>query len=133
MAGSMPEQVEQPGARAARRTGRPSAARQMTHVRLFAMHGFFGSGEDPPYAREELSAALEAALIRELQSAFDWENWARFRNRLKQPVIALSDAADRLGRWVRATRMLELSRPLVCERPWPEVIGVLQHEMAHQF
>jgi hypothetical protein len=29
--------------------------------------------------------------------------------------------------------MLELSRALVVERPWPEILGVLQHEMAHQF
>lgn len=84
-------------------------------------------------AREELSAALEAALLRELRSAFDWQNWAHFGSRLKSPVIALSGAATRLGCWVRASRALELSRALVCQRPWPEVVGVLQHEMAHQF
>ena len=85
------------------------------------------------HAREALSAALEAALLRELRSAFDWENWARFAGLLAPPVIALSDAATRLGCWVRAARRLELARGLVCERPWPEVIGILQHEMAHQF
>ena len=80
-----------------------------------------------------LGAALEAALIRELRTNFDWENHARFKNRLKAPVIVLSDAATRLGRWVRATRTIEVSRPLVLARPWPEVVSVLAHEMAHQY
>ena len=82
---------------------------------------------------EILSAALEAALLRELRACFDWENHARFRNRLVPPVFALSDSAARLGQWLHATRTIELSRALVVERPWLEVLGVLQHEMAHQF
>lgn len=86
-----------------------------------------------PMEREILSAALEAALLRELRAAYDWENDARFRNRLAPPVLALSDAASRLGQWLRGARTLELSRALVVERPWPEVLAVLQHEMAHQF
>ncbi len=86
-----------------------------------------------PAPHEALSAELEAALLRELRSNFEWENWARFGGRLRLPVVALSDSATRLGRWIRPARMLELSRAMVCERPWPEVIAVLQHEMAHQF
>jgi hypothetical protein len=82
---------------------------------------------------EMLSAALEAALLRELRSCFDWENHARFRSRLVPPVFALSASPARLGQWVRATRTIELSRTLVVERPWIEVLAVLQHEMAHQF
>jgi hypothetical protein len=82
---------------------------------------------------ETLTAALEAALLRELRSCFDWENHARFHSRLTPPVFALSDAAGRLGQWLRATRTLELSRGLVVARPWLEVLAVLQHEMAHQF
>lgn len=80
-----------------------------------------------------LTAELEAALVRELRSNYDWENHARFKNRLKPPVIVLADAGSRLGRWVRANRTLELSRPLVLTRPWPEVVSVLAHEMAHQY
>jgi hypothetical protein len=80
-----------------------------------------------------LSTELEAALLRELRAAYDWENDARFGKRLKPAVLALGDAAARHGAWIRATRRLELSRTLVLERAWPEVIGVLQHEMAHQF
>jgi predicted SprT family Zn-dependent metalloprotease len=83
--------------------------------------------------RETLTAELEAALLRELRAYFDWENHARFRSRLTPPVFALSGAQARLGQWLRATRTIELSRALVVERPWHEVLGVLQHEMAHQF
>ncbi|MCW5807295.1 MAG: DUF2786 domain-containing protein [Deltaproteobacteria bacterium] len=64
---------------------------------------------------------------------YAWENRVRFANKLRPAVLALSDAAARLGRWVSATRTLELSRPLVAARPWPEVAAVLLHEMAHQY
>jgi len=82
---------------------------------------------------DALSAELEAALVRELATEHAWINRVRFGSRLRLPVITLSDAATRHGRWVGATRTLELARALVLERVWPEVIGVLEHEMAHQF
>ena len=85
------------------------------------------------HSDQTLTADLEAALVRELRVLYAWENDARFRGRLTPPVIVLADAAARLGRWVRATRTLELSRPLVLARPWPEVGAVLLHEMAHQY
>jgi hypothetical protein len=47
--------------------------------------------------------------------------------------MLLTDTTNRLGRWAGSTRRLELSRPLVLARPWPEVRSVLEHEMAHQF
>jgi hypothetical protein len=81
----------------------------------------------------ELSAALEAALLRELRRHYSLENEQRFGNRLVQPVLALGDATRRLGQWVRTTRVIELSRVMVLERPWLEVTSVLEHEMAHQF
>ena len=81
---------------------------------------------------DALTAELEAALVREVQRAFEWQN-VRFGGRLVTPVIVLTESATRLGRWVSATRTLELSRALVLARPWPEVMGVLEHEMAHQF
>jgi hypothetical protein len=89
---------------------------------------------DPdPTSAAALSAALEAALIRELRTRYDWDNRARFGGRLVAPVLVLSDAAAHLGRWHSATRTLELSRTLVLSRPWLEVAGVLEHEMAHQY
>jgi hypothetical protein len=80
-----------------------------------------------------LTAQLEAALVRALAERFAWENRARFGNRLRDPVIALSDAASRLGRWVKATRTIEISRAMVFERTWLEISSVLDHEMAHQY
>lgn len=88
---------------------------------------------DPDVNAEALSAALEAALLRELQSEYEWVDRVRFGGTLRPPVIALSDSASRHGQWTSATRTIELSRRLVLDRPWPEVIGVLEHEMAHQF
>lgn len=80
-----------------------------------------------------LSAAHEAALIRELRGVYVRENHFRFGDKLRMPVLVLSETTQRLGRWVSATRTLELSRTLVCERPWLEVLSVLEHEMAHQY
>jgi hypothetical protein len=82
---------------------------------------------------EPLSAELEALLLRQLRGCYEWANYARFRDQLKQPVLELSDATRRLGQWSRAGRVLSLSRALVLGRPWPEVVAVLEHEMAHQF
>jgi len=92
---------------------------------------FTGAGDVP--APESLGAALEAALMREVASLHATENWLRFGSRLRTPVLALSDTTVRLGAWIRATRTLELSRALVLDRPWVEVVSVLQHEMAHQY
>jgi hypothetical protein len=88
---------------------------------------------DAQEAHAALSAQLEAALLRELRARWDWENYARFGERLTAPVLVLAPTTSRLGRWVRATRTLELGRAFVLGRPWPEIVSVLAHEMAHQF
>jgi hypothetical protein len=80
-----------------------------------------------------LGAELEAALLRALRAAYDNESWSRFGSRLRAPVIALVDSASHLGRWVATGRRIELQRAFVLDRPWPEVVSVLVHEMAHQF
>lgn len=81
----------------------------------------------------ELSAALEAALVRELLLHYALENEQRFGGKLRIPVIALGTSERRLGQWIGHARRLELSRALVLERPWVEVTSVLEHEMAHQY
>ncbi len=88
---------------------------------------------DDPAPRADLSSELEAALIRELSDRYDWENRLHFRGRLKAPVIGLSESTLRLGQWISTPRRLELSRALVLEHSWLEVMSVLAHEMAHQF
>ncbi len=81
----------------------------------------------------ELSTDLEAALVRELLHWHAVLNARHFAGRLRSPVVALSEAATRLGAWMRGTGRIELARGFVLDRPWPEVVGVLAHEMAHQF
>lgn len=80
-----------------------------------------------------LSVELEAALVRELRRTYEKLNQRRFAGGLKPAVLVLVDTERRVGQWLRNTRRLELSRKLVLEKPWLEVVGVLEHEMAHQF
>lgn len=76
---------------------------------------------------------LERALVRELSSTYDKLNASLFRRSLGRPSIELSDTRGRLGRYVPDCRLLELSRPLLLEKPWGIVVEVLKHEMAHQY
>lgn len=80
-----------------------------------------------------LTAQLEAALLRELRNRFEYENYARFGDKLTPPVFALVDTETKLGRWVPKERRIELSRAFVLEHSWLEVMSVLQHELAHQY
>jgi predicted SprT family Zn-dependent metalloprotease len=82
---------------------------------------------------EELTASLEAALVRELRAAWRHINESHFRGGLRPPTLVLVAARETLGRWIAATRTLEISRPLVVEQPWGAVVEVLKHEMAHQY
>ena len=82
---------------------------------------------------ERLSAELEAALLRELVRAWHGVNSTHFRSVLLPPTLALEDAASRLGQWQGGTRTLSISRRLILGQPWPVVVEVLKHEMAHQY
>src|SRR5579859_2847463 len=81
----------------------------------------------------ELSSALEAALVRELRAAWRQLNDSYFRGGLSPPTLELVSTRATLGRWVPATRTLEISRQLVVEKPWTVTLEVLKHEMAHQY
>lgn len=80
-----------------------------------------------------LSTHLETELMRELARCYDRISWTHFKEKLRRPVLVLSDSMTRLGQWVRATRTLELQRHMVLTKPWPDVMAVLEHEMAHQY
>lgn len=82
---------------------------------------------------EQLTAELEAALVREIQAEFSRLNASYFKRSLRPPVFLLSEAATRLGRFDLASRTLELSRALALEHPWNVLVEVLKHEMAHQY
>ena len=81
----------------------------------------------------QLTAELEATLVRELRATFWQLNDAFFKGGLRAPTIELVPTRHTLGRWVPATRTIEIPRPLVVERPWGAVVEVLKHELAHQY
>ncbi len=87
----------------------------------------------PPQHDPTLTARLEAALVRELRAAWWQLNDTFFRAGLRPPTLELVPHRTTLGRWTPSTRTIEISRPLVLERPWGAVIEVLKHEMAHQY
>jgi hypothetical protein len=80
-----------------------------------------------------LSAALEAALLHELREQVRLLAVSHFKGALRLPQIELVPSRSRLGRWIAATRTIELSRALVLTEPWGTVIEVLKHELAHQY
>ena len=80
-----------------------------------------------------LTAALEAALVRELRATWWQLNESFFRDALRPPTMHLVLGRHNLGRWMPATRTIEMSRPLLLERAWGVVVEVLKHEMAHQY
>ena len=80
-----------------------------------------------------LEAELEAALLYELREHYRLLAVAYFRGSLRTPQLELVASRARLGRWIEATRTIELSRPLVLTEPWGVVVEVLKHEMAHQY
>ena len=81
----------------------------------------------------ELTATLEAALVRELRATYRQLNDTFFRGGLSVPTIAIVGGRTTLGRWVPASRAIEISRALVVEQAWTSVVEVLKHEMAHQY
>jgi hypothetical protein len=80
-----------------------------------------------------LTAKLEAALVRELKAAWWQINEAYFRAALRPPTLELVGHRTTLGRWLPATRTIEISRPMVLTQAWGAVVEVLKHEMAHQY
>jgi hypothetical protein len=80
-----------------------------------------------------IAANLEALLARELRASWRHLNEAHFRSALRAPTLELVTARATLGRWVPDTRTVEISLPLVLERPWGVVVEVLKHEMVHQY
>lgn len=80
-----------------------------------------------------LSAELEAKLLARLVAEWEAINYTFFKDVLRKPVFRLSDTRERLGQWNGELRSLEISRSLVLEQPWVEVLEVLKHEVAHQF
>src|SRR3954467_1694697 len=79
------------------------------------------------------TAALDAALLRELANTWTELSHNHFRGALRPPALELVDTSMRLGAWHRATRTISLSRTLVYGQPWGTVREVFKHELAHQY
>lgn len=82
---------------------------------------------------ERLTVDLEVAALRAIRATYLDLNASFFKERLRRPTFELTDTTQRLGRWVRDGRRLEISRTLLLTHGWGVVVEVLKHEMAHQF
>jgi Protein of unknown function (DUF2786)/SprT-like family len=98
-----------------------------------------GDGPSAGYASPRLSREipllieLERAALHAVRDSYDQLNGDLFRATLRLPAFELVTSTERLGRWVPATRTLELSRQLLFTHGWGVLEEVLKHEMAHQF
>jgi predicted SprT family Zn-dependent metalloprotease len=75
----------------------------------------------------------EGLALREIAAEWHLLNAMRFRKRMTVPVFYLIEGTHFLGRWDRVSRSIAISRILLEQDRWAEVIEVLKHEMAHQF
>lgn len=71
--------------------------------------------------------------MRALAEDYDQLNLKLFGGSLRRPALYLTDTQARLGQWESDPPSINLARHLLTEQPWPAVLEVLKHEMAHQF
>ena len=74
-----------------------------------------------------MHAAWLSQLIREYRDIC-----YQYRITLELPILTISRSRRQLGSWSAQERVLSLSHFLISEHPWPLVLQVLKHEMAHQ-
>lgn len=81
---------------------------------------------------DEMEALRSETFCREL--AFEWDSivWS-YGLKLTKPCFALSQAASPLGSWDSQTRTITLSREALERLTWDSVMGLLKHEIAHQY
>ncbi len=72
-------------------------------------------------------------LLEELGRSWARANWTHFRDGLVAPVLRLGDLGRRVGTWDAASRTIAIDRGFAWTAPWPHVVEVLHHEMAHQY
>jgi hypothetical protein len=75
----------------------------------------------------------ERQLLHQLSRAWHEAN-AHYLGKGLQPVaIELITAATILGQWQPKNRTIALSAVMCAQKPWPFIVDVLKHEMAHQY
>jgi hypothetical protein len=83
----------------------------------------------PELQQAALVAMAQLSLLREWYYA----NTHRFDGLLRPPLLEVVPLGRRLGAWDGRSGTLSLDRDMVLGQPWGVVIGVLLHEMAHQY
>lgn len=86
------------------------------------MTGTYGSGFED----------WEQRIVRELYREYN-HILHQHREHLRPAAIELFDSETHWGLWNPQTRIIQISRRLVREQPWFHVLGILRHEMAHQW
>ena len=76
-------------------------------------------------------ADFEKIILLELQREY-FDVWKTFKLKFTQAQIVLFDSQSKWGEFDSLTRVISISRRLVYEHQWLDVVGVLKHEIAHQ-
>ncbi len=84
-------------------------------------------------ANREISAALRTSWIRKLYRWWNIYNEEYLACSLRQPLIELSSATQKLGQWDYGQRRISISCAHIEGDPWALVLDTLRHEMAHQY
>lgn len=79
----------------------------------------------------ELESLLHAA-NRELYNEFTRRNLQR-RLKLRPCLIQIQPTSQYWGLWNAKTRHIVIAQKLITDYEWHDVVGVLSHEMAHQY
>lgn len=82
---------------------------------------------------EELGADLEEQCVRAIAREWFGLNLLFFKGKLRRPAFVLAREEARLGYWDRESRTLAITHACALRHPWPVVVDVLKHEMAHQY
>jgi len=89
------------------------------------MESFFDPSFDPVQEWERLT-------LQELYKEYRYILQSR-RITMPPAAIELFDSNSHWGEWVPQTRAIRLSRRLLKSHSWFQVLGILKHEMAHQY
>ncbi|MFN3696846.1 MAG: SprT-like domain-containing protein [Pseudobdellovibrio sp.] len=79
----------------------------------------------------QIRADVEKLILLELQREY-FDVWKTFRLKFTQAQIVLFDSKSKWGEYDSFANTISISRKLVFEQNWLDVIGVLKHEIAHQ-
>ncbi|MFZ9520770.1 MAG: SprT-like domain-containing protein [Silvanigrellaceae bacterium] len=77
-------------------------------------------------------AFLEEAWLKQLYTEYE-SILFQYRLKLRKPLIELRDMSGQWGQWDPLTRTIVINKNLILTHDWQHVVGVLKHEMAHQF